>query len=195
MTMATPLLLRQGLLHRLRFTVAAPHRLWCNAATPTTNSSSFSSSEHANEKPSSGVTTNNTSNFLLKPNDPDYCKWKVEEDGILRDDEPIVALTKDILHSSRYMDGEHLSVEDEKAVVKNLLPYHPHSEDKIGCGIYSIMVDRHHQFQRSRCLFVVRTDGSCIDFSYRKCLQGYITDKYPSYAERFIREHFKRGRG
>ncbi|OIW15638.1 hypothetical protein TanjilG_08214 [Lupinus angustifolius] len=148
--MATPLLLRQGLLHRLRFTVAAPHRLWCNAATPTTNSSSFSSSEHANEKPSSGVTTNNTSNFLLKPNDPDYCKWKVEEDGILRDDEPILVIklsfdscyaTLDlVMLVNWYMDGEHLSVEDEKAVVKNLLPYHPHSEDKIGCGIYSIMV-------------------------------------------------------
>lgn len=38
------------------------------------------------------------------------------------------------------MDGERLSVEDEKAVVENLLAYHPHSEDKIGCGLESIMV-------------------------------------------------------
>ncbi|CAL0323800.1 unnamed protein product [Lupinus luteus] len=188
--MATPLLMRQVLLRRLRFTVAAPHRLWCNAATPTTNPSS---SEHINEKPSSAITTTTTSNFLLTSKDLDYSKWKLEEDEILRDDEPIVVLTKDILHSSRYMDGEQLSVEDEKAIVQKLLPYHPHSEDKIGCGIYSIMVDRHHQFQHSRCLFVVRTNGSCIDFSYRKCLQGYIRDKYPSHAERFIREHFKRG--
>ncbi|KAE9588396.1 hypothetical protein Lalb_Chr22g0354891 [Lupinus albus] len=119
--MANPLLTRHVLLHRLRFhhnyrslTVAAPYRLWCNAATPTTN-------------------------------DLDY-----------KEDEPIVVLTKDILHSSS-------------------------------------AVDRHHQFQHSRCLFVVRTDGSCIDFSYRKCLRGYIRDKYPAHAERFIRALFKRG--
>lgn len=42
--------------------------------------------------------------------------------------------------SSRYMDGERLTAEDEKAVVDKLLSYHPHSEDKIGCGIDSIMV-------------------------------------------------------
>lgn len=38
------------------------------------------------------------------------------------------------------MDGERLNAEDEKTVVKRLLAYHPHSEDKIGCGLDSIMV-------------------------------------------------------
>ena len=38
------------------------------------------------------------------------------------------------------MDGEQLIVEDEKAVVEKLLAYHPHYEDKIGCGLESIMV-------------------------------------------------------
>lgn len=56
-------------------------------------------------------------------------------------------------------------------------------------------VDRHPQFRHSRCLFVVRTDGGWIDFSYQKCLRAYIRDKYPTHAERFIREHFKRGSG
>ncbi|KAE9600012.1 hypothetical protein Lal_00045938 [Lupinus albus] len=202
--MATPLILRQVLFHRLRFhhnyqrlTVASPQRLWCTAATPTTNLSS-SSSENAKEKPSSSVTS---SNVLLKfkdsrwENDPDYRKWKVKEDEILRDIVPIVTLTKDILHSPRYMDGEQLSGEDEKAVVEKLLAYHPHSEDKIGCGLDSIMVDRHPQFGHSRCLFVVRTDGGWIDFSYQKCLREYIRHKYPAHAERFISEHFKRGSG
>lgn len=41
---------------------------------------------------------------------------------------------------SRYRDGEHLSAEDQKAVVEKLLAYHPHSEDKIGCGLNSVMV-------------------------------------------------------
>lgn len=41
---------------------------------------------------------------------------------------------------ARYLDGERLTAEDEKAVVEKLLAYHPHSEDKIGCGLDSIMV-------------------------------------------------------
>lgn len=126
--------------------------------------------------------------------DPDYRKWKEVETEILEDLEPITDLTKEILHSQRYRDGERLTVEDEKAVVERLLAYHPHFEDKIGCGLDSIMVDRHPQFRCSRCFFVVRTDGGWIDFSYQKCIRSYIRDKYPSHAERFIKQHFKRGR-
>ncbi|KAH9692357.1 DCL protein (DUF3223) [Citrus sinensis] len=38
-----------------------------------------------------------------------------------------------------YMDGERLTADDERAVVEKLLAYHPHSEDKIGCGLDAIM--------------------------------------------------------
>ncbi|XP_027090106.1 protein DCL homolog, chloroplastic-like [Coffea eugenioides] len=124
--------------------------------------------------------------------DPDYRKWKDKEAEILEDIEPVISLAKEIIHSNRYMDGERLTAEDEKTVIERLLAYHPHSEDKIGCGLDSIMVDRHPQFRHSRCLFVVRTDGGWIDFSYQKCLRAYIRDKYPSHAERFIKGHFKR---
>ncbi|XP_030466588.1 protein DCL homolog, chloroplastic isoform X1 [Syzygium oleosum] len=127
--------------------------------------------------------------------DPDYRKWKDKEEEILRDIEPIVSLAKEILHSDRYLDGQRLTAEDEKAVIRRLLMYHPHAEDKIGCGLDYIMVERHPQFRVSRCLFVVRTNGAWIDFSYQKCLRAYIRSKYPSYAERFIREHLKRGSG
>ncbi|KAJ0984369.1 hypothetical protein J5N97_002725 [Dioscorea zingiberensis] len=123
---------------------------------------------------------------------PEYRKWKDREAEILEDIEPIVFLAKEIIHSDRYRDGERLTDEDEKEVTEKLLAYHPHSEDKIGCGLDSIMVDRHPKFRNSRCLFVVRTDGGWIDFSYHKCLRAYIREKYPTYAERFIREHFKR---
>ncbi|KAI3761143.1 hypothetical protein L1987_51551 [Smallanthus sonchifolius] len=125
-------------------------------------------------------------------NDPDYRKWKDKEAEIFLDIDPITLLIKDILHSDRYMDGQQLTSTDEKIVVDKLLAYHPHSEDKIGCGIDSIMVDRHPQFRNSRCLFVVRTDGVWIDFSYQKCIRAYIRHKYPSYAEKFIKEHYKR---
>ncbi|XP_057722178.1 protein DCL homolog, chloroplastic-like [Arachis stenosperma] len=121
---------------------------------------------------------------------PDHL-WKEKEEKILRDIEPLVTLTKDILHSPRYKDGAQLTVEDQKIVAEMILPYHPYSEDKIGSGIESIMVDRHPHFRQSRCLFVVRTDGGWVDFSYHKCIQEYIRDKYPTHAERFIQEHFK----
>ncbi|TQD78502.1 hypothetical protein C1H46_035931 [Malus baccata] len=73
--------------------------------------------------------------------DPDYFKWKDEEREILNDIEPVVLLAKETLHSDRYMDGEQLTEEDEKVVVERLLAHHPHSEDKIGCGIDSIMCE------------------------------------------------------
>ncbi|XP_045827172.1 protein DCL homolog, chloroplastic [Trifolium pratense] len=198
--MASPLLLRQTLLrscfHNYKhFTigaVTARHRLWCSAAiTPPSNK--------PNDKPNY---LNNTLNLrrdnyssinLHFENEPDYRKWKDKENEILDDIEPIILLTKEILHSPKYMDGGRLTVEDEKAVVEKLLAYHPHSEDKIGCGLESIMVDRHPQFRQTRCLFVVRTDGGWIDFSYQKCLREYVREKYPAHAERFIREHLKRG--
>ncbi|KAK4745628.1 hypothetical protein SAY87_011940 [Trapa incisa] len=125
--------------------------------------------------------------------DPDYRKWKDKEEEILKDIRPVLSLAKDILHSKRYFDGQRLSADDEIVVVEKLLSFHPHCDDKIGCGLDSIMVDRHPQFRRSRCLFVVRTDGGWIDFSYQKCLRAYVRAKYPSHAERFIKEHFKRG--
>ncbi|KAL8490087.1 hypothetical protein ACS0TY_025834 [Phlomoides rotata] len=194
--MAAPLLLRTLPLLRHRFRlVPNSHRLFlingstarlpfCSGAVEPT------AADGDNKSPSlrqifSSVTTQ-------RLDDPDFRKWKDQEAEILDDIEPIICLAKEILHSDRYMDGERLLPKDEKAVIDNLLAHHPHSEDKIGCGLDSIMVDRHPQFRQSRCLFVVRTDGGWIDFSYQKCLRAYIRDKYPSYAERFIREHFKR---
>lgn len=132
---------------------------------------------------------------VLRPrlDDPnDDRNWKEREAEILSDIEPITKLTKEILHSDRYKDGQYLTAEHEKSVVDMLLAYHPHSEDKIGCGVNSIMVDRHPMFSRSRCLFVVRVDGEWADFSYVKCLCAYIRKKYPSDAERFISTHYKR---
>ncbi|KAL8172038.1 hypothetical protein V2J09_023842 [Rumex salicifolius] len=130
---------------------------------------------------------------LLRLDGPNYRVWKDSEEEILREIEPITLLAKEILHSKRYRDGERLTAEDEKAVLQKILAYHPHADAKIGCGFDSIMVDRHPLFRHSRCLFVVRTDGGWIDFSYQKCIREYIRYKFPSYAERFIREHFKRG--
>ncbi|CAA0841115.1 Protein of unknown function (DUF3223 [Striga hermonthica] len=204
--MAAPLLLRSlPLLHRR---LIQPYlRLWhingsiislrtfCNPAVSTTDSTG----SDGNKRPSLTqlFLTKSVKNPLHYPgcDDPNFQKWKVKEAEILGDIEPTICLVKEILHSNRYMDGELLSPDDEKVVVDKLLTHHPHYEDKIGCGLHSIMVGLHPHFSHTRCLFVVRTDGEQIDFSYQKCLRAYIGDKYPSYANRFIKLHFKRGSG
>lgn len=112
-TMAAPLLLRQALLLRAcfhnskRFTAgafAARHRLWCSAATNP-------QSDEADNKVISGSNTLNLRSDKYTPPsyprwkddpDPDFRKWKDKEDEILRDIEPILLLTKDILHSQRW---------------------------------------------------------------------------------------------
>ncbi|KAE8658841.1 hypothetical protein F3Y22_tig00116968pilonHSYRG00058 [Hibiscus syriacus] len=84
-------------------------------------------------------------------------KWKDKEEEILRDIEPIISLVKEILHSDRLelqillslmtnFGNKGLSkgwgtfnVSDEETVLEKLLRHHPHSEDKIGCGLDSIM--------------------------------------------------------
>ncbi|TKW32118.1 hypothetical protein SEVIR_2G148800v4 [Setaria viridis] len=115
--------------------------------------------------------------------------WEEAEAEILRDVEPVVELVKDILHSRRYENGGFLSPTEEKVVVEKVLSHHPCVDEKIGCGLDGIMVDRHPEFRQSRCLFVVRTNGDWVDFSYRKCLQAYIKEKYPSHADRFLQKH------
>ncbi|KAL5206007.1 hypothetical protein ABZP36_034216 [Zizania latifolia] len=116
------------------------------------------------------------------------------EAEILADVGPVMEVVKDVLHSDRYGDGEFLSSDDEKIVVEKLLAYHPRSNDKIGCGLDAIMVDRHTDFSQSRCLYVVRTNGDTEDFSYRKCLRGYIKEKYPTLAADVIQKHLTQKR-
>ncbi|WZZ45377.1 hypothetical protein YC2023_041636 [Brassica napus] len=45
-------------------------------------------------------------------------------------------------------------------------------------SFHNLGVDRHPQFRHSRCLFLVRTDGGWIVFSYQKCLRDYVRDRY-----------------
>ncbi|ESQ37313.1 hypothetical protein EUTSA_v10002669mg [Eutrema salsugineum] len=188
-------LLRNGFLnHRHQVSIAAAgflshrRRLWCALA----DKPQFQGDDSRAEASAAAMKSPSPVDDSWRYEDPDYRKWKNLEAEILRDIEPIALLAKDILHSDRYLDGERLEFEDEKIVMEKLLAYHPYSKDKIGCGLDFIMVDRHPQFRHSRCLFVVRTDGGWIDFSYQKCLRAYVRDRYPSHAERFIREHFKR---
>lgn len=103
--MAAPLLLRQVLLLRVglhthkRFAfglVAAPKRLWCSA------SATNSPSEEAEERVGNLVRAKEPPSYG-RWDDPDFRKWKDKEKEILSDIEPIILLTKDILHSRRLL--------------------------------------------------------------------------------------------
>ncbi|XP_076922438.1 protein DCL, chloroplastic-like [Bidens hawaiensis] len=120
--------------------------------------------------------------------------WIDWEDQILEDTVPLVGFVRMILHSGKYASGERLSPEHESTILERLLPYHPESQKKIGCGISYITVGYHPDFESSRCLFIVRKDGEMEDFSYWKCIKGLIRKKYPLYADNFILRHFRRRR-
>ncbi|GMY28680.1 protein DCL, chloroplastic [Fagus crenata] len=126
--------------------------------------------------------------------DDDDEKWVDWEDRILEDTVPLVGFVRMILHSGKYQSGDRLSPEHERTVVERLLPFHPEFEKKIGSGINYITVGYHPEFERSRCLFIVRKDGQLVDFSYWKCIKGLIRKNYPLYADSFILRHFRRQR-
>ncbi|CAK9317152.1 unnamed protein product [Citrullus colocynthis] len=121
-------------------------------------------------------------------------EWVDWEDKILEDTVPLVGFVRMVLHSGKYGSGDRLSPEHEKTILDRLLPYHPESEKKIGCGIDYITIGYHPDFESSRCLFIVRKDGELVDFSYWKCIKGLIRKKYPLHAESFILRHFRRRR-
>ncbi|XP_064956297.1 protein DCL, chloroplastic-like isoform X1 [Musa acuminata AAA Group] len=119
-------------------------------------------------------------------------EWVDWEDLILQDTVPLVGFVRMILHSGKYESGDRLSPEHEKAILERLLPYHPEFEKKIGCGIDYITIGFHPDFENSRCLFIVRKDGESEDFSYWKCIKGFIMKNYPLYADTFILRHFRK---
>ncbi|KAK1422213.1 hypothetical protein QVD17_25176 [Tagetes erecta] len=124
----------------------------------------------------------------------DEDRWIDWEDQILEDTVPLVGFVRMILHSSKYASGERLSPEHERTILERLLPHHPESGKKIGCGISYITVGYHPDFESSRCLFIVRKDGEMVDFSYWKCIKGLIRKNYPLYADSFILRHFRQRR-
>lgn len=61
--------------------------------------------------------------------------------------------------------------------VLGLLEYHTEKEDKIGCGINYIKVEKHtdiiNGFKSKTCHFhIYRVDGTNIDFSYKNCVNN-----------------------
>ncbi|CAN1813693.1 DNA-directed RNA polymerase V subunit 1 [Linum perenne] len=123
--------------------------------------------------------------------------FNTEEQDIVAVVDPLVLAIRRIMHHTGYNDGDPLSPEDQSYILDKVFNYHPDKEAKTGSGIDHITVSKHTNFQDTRCLYVVCTDGSKQDFSYRKCLEHYIKEKYPNLAEDFNSKYFAKrtGRG
>ncbi|KAJ7516349.1 hypothetical protein O6H91_22G055100 [Diphasiastrum complanatum] len=107
--------------------------------------------------------------------------------GLSNDSRVVDAFVKTVKHilHYRYEPGQSLGEDDAKLVLEQLLPYHPDCHLKLGCGADAIKVDYNPSYPSTRCFFVVRKDGTVADFSYHKCVRGYLEKNFPSYLEEY----------
>ncbi|CAA0808960.1 DNA-directed RNA polymerase V subunit 1 [Striga hermonthica] len=118
--------------------------------------------------------------------------FTAEEQDVLSEIESVMKNIRRVMHQTGYNDGDPISADDQKYIIDNVLNYHPDKAVKMGAGVDHIMVSRHGEFQDSRCFYAVSVDGGKEDFSYRKCLESFIREKYPDKAETFIPKYFRK---
>lgn len=73
-----------------------------------------------------------------------------------------------------YDPGETLAIKDDE-FIRELIWKHPRQEEKIGVGIKNIVVKKDPIYKIHKQFWIIRDDGSEIDFSYRKCCFGDIS--------------------
>jgi len=56
--------------------------------------------------------------------------------------------------------------------ISELLKRHSDNKEKVGCGIKEFRVRKNKKWANTRCFYIIRTDGSVEDFSYRSCLKN-----------------------
>ncbi|KAK3025251.1 hypothetical protein RJ639_044493 [Escallonia herrerae] len=115
----------------------------------------------------------------------------MEEADVLSEIEQIMLSIRRIMNQSRDNDGAPLSADDQSYIIEHVFNYHPDKVAKMGAGIDYVMVSKHTNFARSRCFYIVSLDGRKEDFSYRKCLENFVKEKYPDKAG-FVPKYFKK---
>lgn len=83
----------------------------------------------------------------------------------------IIKYVQSILYS--YVSGRSLSKLDETFIL-SLLEYHPNKDEKIGIGVERIEVRKNPP--KHKGFWIIRKDGTQIDFSYLVCINGSSTD-------------------
>ena len=64
----------------------------------------------------------------------------------------------------------HILQGRNKLLITALLEHHPRYLEKRGCGIKDIIIKK--AIYGTKCFFIIRTDGSEIDFSFNSCING-----------------------
>ncbi|XP_017257953.1 DNA-directed RNA polymerase V subunit 1 [Daucus carota subsp. sativus] len=118
--------------------------------------------------------------------------FTAEEQELLTEIEPIMQSIRKIMNQPGYNEGDPLGTEDQAYIVDHVFNYHPDKAAKMGAGIHYVMISKHSSFQDTRCLYIVSTDGRKEDFSYRKCLENYMKEKFPDRGEAFMAKYLKR---
>ncbi|OMP09641.1 RNA polymerase, alpha subunit [Corchorus olitorius] len=94
---------------------------------------------------------------------------------------------RDILH--KYPIDHEVSDADWTTLMKALY-FHPRRDEKIGPGASEIKVVNHPE-HKNRCFSLVRTDGTVVDFSYRKCVIGALEIIDPRRAKSYKSRWFR----
>ncbi|KAL8098256.1 DNA-directed RNA polymerase V subunit 1-like [Apium graveolens] len=116
--------------------------------------------------------------------------FTADEQELLTEIEPIMQSIRKIMSQPGYNEGDPLATDDQAYIVDHVFNYHPEKAAKMGAGIDYVMINKHSSFQDTRCLYIVRTDGRKEDFSYRKCLENYMKEKFPDRGEAFMVKYF-----
>lgn len=87
----------------------------------------------------------------------------------------------------RYEDDVPLNRADRKVVLQALRG-HPKGKAKFGAGVDAVVVRRFPG--GGRCFFVIRHDGTAVDFSLRKCFPGEVMVREPDARLRALMDDF-----
>lgn len=88
---------------------------------------------------------------------------------------------------ARHADEQPLAG-DDLVFVLTLLEQHPNAEVKVGCSVASVVVRRNPVYNNNRGFYLVRTDGTGTDFSWRECLRATPAHKKVTHALRVLVE-------
>ncbi|CAM9002666.1 unnamed protein product [Rhodiola kirilowii] len=90
----------------------------------------------------------------------------------------VVRLYDDWKHILRNTPTDHVLDDNYREAMLMALRFHPSKNEKFGAGVKDIKVG-YHPMHQSRCFFVIRTDDTVEDFSYRKCILGALQIIHP----------------
>lgn len=75
----------------------------------------------------------------------------------------------------RYPVGSRV-IDDDAADLRALLNRHDERDEKIGVGIDHFVVEAAPDGHSGKCFWIVRSDGSTVDISFKHCLERKPSD-------------------